>query len=215
MSTIRGGTDTAATGDDADPHLTRVLRDTVAVVDAPGDDGGAVAVWHIDVGPDNGLARPCGAWLLDAGDDGERIRSLLAGRRVLATAAGEQALTGPDGDAIGGRTIAGFVDAAATVRAVREEIDALQEAFDAELRASGRSLVAPDWPRVPDPAHPDGLRRCDGDDGTGAALGLGRWLADFADLWQKVERQRLGRRFLREHGGDAHRSLPAVVRGDA
>jgi len=215
MTTTRGGTDAAARDGGTDPDLARVLRDTVAVVDAPEKEGDAVAVWHIDVGPDIGLARPCGAWLLDPDVDGERIRSLLVGRRVLATEEGGRALSGPGRRALGGGAIAGFVDAEATVRAVRDEIAALQEAFDEELRASGRSLVAPDWPRVPEPAQPEELHRSDGDDGTGAALGLGRWMADFADTWQKVERQRLARRFLREHGGDAHRSLPVVMRDGA
>lgn len=218
MTTTRDTHGRTEASDATPPDLARVLRDTVAVVDAPDGGRGAVAVWHIDVGPDIGLARPCGAWLLDAGADGERIRSLVAGRRVLATPSGEETLTGAGSET--GRTggadaIDGFVDADATVRAVRDEIDALQEAFDAELRASGRKLVAPEWPSVPDPVRPDGLRHADGDDRTGVALGLGRWLADFADTWQKVERQRLARKFLREHRGDTHRSLPVVTRDGA
>ncbi|WP_182348862.1 DUF6218 family protein [Tomitella gaofuii] len=201
--------------DRADPDLDRVVRDTVAVVDAPEPDGSAVAVWHIDVGPDIGLARPCGAWLLDGDENGDQVRALVRGRRILATAAGARALASlhPEFD--------GWIDGDATVRGVHDEIDALQQAFEQHLRETGRSFVAPRWPQVPaglDSDAPAGPQTAadttGGDDGTGTALALSRRLADLADTWQKVERQRLARQFLRRHGGPAHRALPVVLRPD-
>ncbi|QDQ96288.1 DUF6218 family protein [Tomitella fengzijianii] len=211
-----------ATSAQPDPDLVRVVRDTVAVVDAPGPDGAAVAVWHIDVGPDNGLARPCGAWLLAvdsaapdcSGDAAGQVRALVRGRRVLATGAGAQALARLHPE------IDGYLDGDATVRGVGEEIELLQRAFEQHLDETGRKFVPPAWPEVPaglDPdaqgGRPDASHGAGGDDGTATALELGRRLADLADTWQQVERQRLARRFLRKLGGDAHRSLPVVLRG--
>lgn len=214
-----------------DPGLARVVRDTVAVVDVSGASaaGGAaaVAVWHVDVGPDIGLARLCGAWLLDAGTDGSQIRTLLRGRRVLATGSGAQALESKgvlraDGIEIGsglevegGVTIEGWVAADATAATIRDEIGALQAAFEEEQRANSPNLVPPTWPRVPGAARPDDFSAADGTDdpaGTGAALTAARWLADLAEVWQKVEGQRLTRKFLRELGGPHHRSLPVALR---
>ncbi|GAA4804623.1 DUF6218 family protein [Tomitella cavernea] len=202
-----------ADADRTDPDLARIVRDTVAVVDAPEQDGTAVAVWHIDVGPDIGLARPCGAWLLDGDDNGDQVRALVRGRRILATAAGARALASLHPE------IDGWIDGDATVRGVHDEIDALQQAFEQHLRETGRSFVAPGWPQVPAGLDPDASAvlqmaadTTGGDDGTGAALALSRRLADLADTWQKVERQRLARQFLRGRGGDAHRALPVALR---
>ncbi len=224
--------------DALDPVLARVVRDTVAVVDAPGGEasggdapggdvsgaGGAdaggvrLAVWHVDVGPSTGLARLCGAWLLDADGHAEELHALLRDRSVLATDAGAAAL-----GALGAR-IAGRIDPAATVAAARDDIAALQEAIDAELAASGRKLVPPLWPALPDvpdrPAQPSVPDRpaqpsaaMSAADGTAAALGLARWLVTLAEAWQDAERQRLAREFLRARGGATHRSLPVVHAG--
>jgi len=187
--------------------LARVRRDTVAVVAASAD---GAAVWHIDVGPDIGLARPCGAWLLDPADDAESIRVLTQGRRVLATETGKRVLQEC------GASFAGLVDAEATVRGARDEIDALQRSFDEELRRSGRSLVGPSWPAIPDPPSEGGeaadTRSAAPADGTETALWTGRWLADLADAWQQVEGQRRQRDFLRAYSGEDRRSLPVVCR---
>lgn len=225
--------------DALDPALARVVRDTVAVVDALGGevsggdapggdasdagaadaDGVRLAVWHVDVGPSTGLARLCGAWLLDADGHAEELHALLRDRSVLATDAGAAAL-----GALGART-AGRIDPAATVAAARDDIAALQEAFDAELAASGRKLVPPSWPALPDapdrPAQPsaadvsaaDGTAAMSAADGTAVALGLARWLVTLAEAWQDAERQRLAREFLRARGGATHRSLPVVHAG--
>lgn len=204
----RADGDPAGPAGDAPGDLERILRDTVAVVDAP---VGGLAIWHIDVGPDTELARPCGAWLLDPAVEAERVRVLVRGRPALATEPGRRVL---EGCAAG---IAGLVDAEATVRVVREEIETLQSVFDEEVRRSGRSLVGPAWPQIPDRPAEIGDRNADtrcatADDGTQAALASGGWLAELADAWQKVEGQRRQRDFLRTHGGADRRSLPVVCR---
>lgn len=173
-----------------DPNLERVLSDVVAVVDRA--ETGELVIWHVDTGPDNGLARMAGAWVLDAQVLGpsSQAEDLLRGRRVLATAAGRAALEGWD--------IAGVVDPDATLIGFREEIATLQEAFDAEAR----KLVSPTWPALPSP-----LDFGTAADAVAVVLGAARWLEDAAVRWEKMEAQRVTRKFLAPLGGPERRPL--------
>ena len=168
-----------------DPNLERVLREVVAVVDV--EPSGALVIWHVDIGPDNGLARMTGAWVLD---DTAQAADVLRGRRVLATAAGSAVVDGFD--------IAGLVDPAGTREGMAEEIAALQAAFDSEPR----KLVPPTWPALPEP-----LDFAASADAVAVVLGAARWLEDAAVRWEKMEAQRVTRKFLAPLGGPDRRAL--------
>lgn len=194
---VAAGRSTNMTGMTAtpDPRLAKALSDVVAVAHAV---DGAIAIWHVDVGPDNGLARMAGAWVLaPGGEDSEagRAEILLRGRRVLATAEGRAAIEGL------GVVIEGFVDPAATLAGIGEEIAALQEAFDVAMATRKTKLVNPSWP-----TPPEALEVVGGDE-VAVVLGMARWLESLAKTWEKVEAQRVTRKFLQGDGGKERRAL--------
>ena len=184
-----------------DPNLVKVLQDVVAVVHA---SDGNLLIWHVDVGPDNGLARMAGAWVLatvvleDAVVPEDAV-TLLRGRRVLATAEGRAAVEEF------GVPIDGFVDPDATLAGIGEEVAALQEAFETAVAGRKAKLVNPSWP-----ASPAALDVAAGDDAEGVAvvLGIARWLEGLAKTWERVEAQRATRTFLLPDVGKQRRSLP-------
>ena len=178
------------------------LQAVVAVVHANGD---TTAIWHVDIGPDIGLGRLCGAWVLQC-DDTTRTELLTRGRYILATDASRRIIDDTIVD------IAGHIDIAATLTAVIDEISALQAAFEAEPRPKGRKLVEPDWPTLPALYNETALA-ASGDSDTAVAHGIGRWLADLAISWQRIESQRLARTFLIDLGGKKPRMMPVVVPG--
>lgn len=194
-----------------DPNLKQVLSDVVAVVDVAQD--GRLVIWHVDISPDNGLARMAGAWVLSldesagqqdepaglAAESAGRAADLLRGRRVLASAAGAAAVAALAVD------IAGFVDPAGTLDDMADRIATLQAAFDAEAR----KLVSPTWPALPEPLDFASVA-ASMPDGTGhvaVALGAARWLEDAAVRWEKIEAQRVARKFLAPFGGPTRRPL--------
>lgn len=185
-----------------DPHLAKALSDVVAVAHA---DDGVIAIWHVDVGPDNGLARMAGAWVLALGasvlgDEAEKAEILLRGRRVLATAEGRAAVEGLT------VSIEGFVDADATRAGISVEIARLQEAFDAAMATRKTKLVNPSWPTPPEALAVEEGVGLDGE-GVAVALGMARWLESVAKTWEKVEAQRVTRKFLQGDSGKERRSL--------
>lgn len=79
----------------------------LAVIDEP---SGKICIWHIDVGPDIGLPRLSGGWVLEP-DDTDTITTLIRGRHVVLCN-GTELLTREN------ITTAGTVDIDATVDAV-------------------------------------------------------------------------------------------------
>ncbi|WP_024793366.1 hypothetical protein [Tomitella biformata] len=174
-----------------DLHLAKALSDVVAVAHAR---DGRLAIWHVDVGPDNGLARMAGAWVVS--DELDQAATLLRGRRVLATAEARAAIEELD------VPIAGFLDPDTTLAGIGEETDRLQEEFEAAMAGRKTKLVNPSWP-----TPPDALEVADGAE-VAVALGMARWLEGLAKTWEKVEAQRVTRKFLAPELGRDRRSLP-------
>lgn len=198
---------------ESDPNLARVLRDMVAVVHA-GD--GQIAIWHVDVGRDSGLARMAGAWVLPLSPT-EGDSALLRGRRILSTPAGSAAVETLMAGA--NANVDGFVDVAATLAGISEVIDDLQAAFDTEVVGRKAKLVAPAWPELPaaldvaalEVAELNGSAAAGGGEHVAVALEMARWLEGLVKIWDKVEAQRVTRKFLSAHGGKDRRPLPIRI----
>lgn len=162
---------------------------SVAVVDAADD---RVVVWQVDISADAGLTRMCGAWVIDASET-STLRNLTESRYLVATPAGAKACAGAGAE---GHT--GVIDLRLVVEAVEAEIHCLQTAFDTALAKSRSKLIAPTWPRLPNPidlGNPPRDRNAPDD--VAAALGIARWLETVALVWESLEQQRLARKYLR------------------
>ncbi len=175
----------------------------IAVVDGPEH---VPVVWWVSAGPGSGISRLCGAWVLDTDAQRQHLRILTNGFITLPTADGlrvlrEQALA-PDR----------VLDPAATLAAVTDVRDELQDVYEHTITTarSGRTLVPPSWPRLPEPLDLDYVPRPAGDPRASRAFGIAQWLMYLADAWADVEEQRLSRRYLHAIGGDVSRNLPLV-----
>lgn len=163
------------------------------VIDAVDD---AVVVWHVNTGPDRAMSRMVGAWLLSFGDRSV-IDGLVSDRRVLATDEGEKALADL------GIAVREFIDPGATVRQVSSEIESLHAVYAAH--PNSKALVAPAWPAVP---SVDGLLMGapSPEAPTNRALATARWLESVAQCWDRLERERIARRYM--PGGPVRRPTP-------
>ncbi|MDA3637532.1 MULTISPECIES: hypothetical protein [Rhodococcus] len=174
----------------------------LAVID---EASGKICIWHIDVGPDVGLSRLSGAWVLEP-DDSDTIVNLIRGRHVVLS---------NDTDILTRENIttAGKVDIDATVDAVIAERDALQARFNSHA-ATRKTLVPPTWPEI---VHPKQIaaavpRTENIIEQTGDSFPLARGLNVLAQAWTQLEKQRLARPFLIEPVGPNPRPLPLVLR---
>lgn len=163
-----------------------------------------ICIWHIDVGPDIGLPRLSGAWVIES-DDTDTIVTLIRGRHVVLCN-GAEILTREN------ITTAGTVDIDATVDAVIAERDALQARFNSHA-ATHKTLVPPTWPEI---THPKEIAatvpRTDNIiEQTGDAFPRARGLNVLAQAWTQLEKQRLARPFLIEPTGPNPRPLPLVL----
>ncbi|WP_037139201.1 hypothetical protein [Rhodococcoides fascians] len=176
---------------------TTYLR-PIAVVDEP---AGKICIWHVDVGPDIGLSRLSGAWVLDA-DNTHSIQSLIKNRYIVRCG-------GTDVVERHNIVTAKTVDVDATFKAVLAERDSLQERFD-RYAATRRTLVAPSWPDIVHPAEiATTVRRTQEVAAkTGNAFPLARGLNELALAWTQIEKQRIARPFLIDPAGPATRPLP-------
>lgn len=170
----------------------------LAVVDEP---AGKICIWHVDVGPDIGLSRLSGAWVLER-DDTDKLHVLTKDRFIVRCAA-------TDLIEREGIRIAGVVDVDATVSAVRAERDQLQDRFDSHA-ATHKALVVPTWPDI---VHPEDVAASVKRSGiiaerTGHAFPLARGLNELAEAWAQIEKQRLARKFLINPVGSGTRPLP-------
>lgn len=174
----------------------------LAVIDEP---SGKVCIWHIDVGPDIGLPRLSGAWVLER-DDTDTIVNLVRGRHVVLC-------NGTDIITRENITTAGTVDIDATVDAVIAERDGLQARFNSHA-ATRKTLVSPTWPEI---THPKVIAATAPRTETiieqaGDAFPVARGLNVLAQAWTQIEKQRLARPFLIEPDGPHPRPLPLVLR---
>lgn len=172
----------------------------VAVVDADESD---VAIWHVDTGPDIGLNRMCGAWVLPNADS-EKIVLLTRNRILISTDRGDKVVR--DAGAVTTATL----DVVATVAAVAAERDMLQAEFE---KKKSKTMIAPDWPELPEPftfENPPTAARADSEI-IAVAFGVAEWVHELAKTWAKIEKQRLARTFLVEFGGRSPRPCPIVA----
>lgn len=179
---------------------TRYLR-PIAVVDEP---AGNICIWHVDVGPDIGLSRLSGAWVLDP-DNAPSIQTLIKDRHVVRC-------EGTDVVERYDIAITGTVDVDATFTAVLAERDSLQERFDSHA-ATRRTLVVPSWPDVVHPAETAATVRRSREvaEQTGNAFPLARGFNELARVWTQIEKQRLARPFLVDPAGPATRPVPLAL----
>ena len=175
--------------------------DVVMVVCRSGDQ---VAVWQVVTGTGRGLSRLAGAWVL-ARTETHVIDALLRRRWVLGLTGGAHVVEAAE------VAILGYVDPGATLAGIRAEVVELQDRFDGEPRPKRRKLVAPDWPVVPAAFDPASFAGADAP--AEVALAVGRWVADVADAWQRIETERMARPFLIAPAGPLVRTLP--IRGRA
>lgn len=163
---------------------------------------GEFVIWHVNTGPEVGLSRLTGAWVLDVRSQ-ETIGLLTRERRVLATPEAEQALSDID------IKIPEHIDRKATFCNLEVERDALQDMFD--THPNRKNLVEPDWPSLPTPPTP-GKTPSPDSERTGVALALAQWLVQVAVTWELIESQRLLRNWM--PGGRNRRTTPIAVRAN-
>lgn len=170
---------------------------TDCVVDAHGAN---VIIWHVNTGSDLGMPRMTGAWTITS-DDQEIIQLLIERRRVLTTQDGHNALNAAG---IGSHE---RIDVTATTTNLSTERDALQAMYDKHPKR--KTLVAPDWPRLPSDIDSESVT-VSPDCPTQRALSLARWLESVAASWDRIEAERLLRRYM--PGVRRRRPTPLAVR---
>ena len=100
----------------------------------------------------------------------DTLKNLTQSRYLVATPTGAKACAGAGAE---GHT--GVIDLRLVVEAVEAEIDCLQTAFDAAMAKSKSKLIAPTWPRLPNPIDlGDPPRDRNAPDDVAAALGIAR-----------------------------------------
>jgi hypothetical protein len=133
---------------------------------------------------------------------------LIAGRLLLSTVAGSDAV------AAAGISPVGWITAAEIREAVLAERDRLQRVHDAAAAAPGKSnLVSPDWPAIPDQLDIETACSDAGEPKATRALAIARHLGRLALTWQQLETERLTRKHLRIGAADAPRPLPLNTTG--
>jgi hypothetical protein len=194
-----GNTDTLMVRPSGEGDSTVSVQLPVVVGDATDD---SIVIWHVDAGPDTGLSRLAGAWVLKA-DDTVTLANLVPGRRILATDRGRAALTAAH------IALGGLVDPSEVVAAVADVRDELQQLYvQARATTGGKHWTAPAWPHLPaavDVEHPPSLVA---EPVVQRALGIASWLTSVCEAWVSIERQRLAHKYMIDAGGPAQRPMP-------
>lgn len=162
---------------------------------------GRLVIWHVRLQPGTGMSRMAGAWVLEAPVNND-VEALVTGRRALVTANAHKAL-----DTLGVRVHA-EIDPSATIENIEAVRDELQAAY--QDYSKRRKLTAPMWPQIPTMLNMEAPPLACSDELTTAALGIARWLASVAVVWEQIERERLARYYL--PGGPGQRAMPVAVR---
>ena len=182
------------------------LIPVVAVVDATSE---GPTVWWVGLGLRGSaqLSRLCGAaWVIGYAEV-DKFELLVGGRIVVATSAGEQALTASE---IG---VDRRLDVAATLASAKAAQETLRAAFDTEqaARTGSKQMAEPRWPTFPEPLDLDNPPAVKALPAAPKALRIARWLADLASRWEDVAAERLARPLLRGLGGNQPLVLPLVL----
>lgn len=184
--------------------MSEVFR-VVAVVD---DGKQGPVVWWVNAGSKYAaMSRMCGAWHLTTSDLREQLPSLVEGYSVVATSPGSRLLVSSK------IAIKQSIDLASTRVAVSETVDRLQAAYEhaTTSRKGGKSLIAPAWPKVPEPLDIDSPTPTSARSPTARAFDIACWLALLCERWDTIESQRISRTYLRAFGGDIARPLPLAL----
>ncbi|MCV7281425.1 hypothetical protein H7J88_17450 [Mycolicibacterium flavescens] len=165
------------------------LDDTsaIAVVHSGSD---AVAIWHVAVEPVVQTARLCGAWVTRDADVQQRViraRKVVLVNEVMSDRL-ESLLTHSDG----------AFDVEATLTAIRQHIDRLDEIHRTSFTPKGSPRAPISWPSLPPSGTPlsvpvgvvqTPLIR--------STIAMARWLADLANVWSAVESIRVSKAHLK------------------
>lgn len=167
-----------------------------------------LVVWHVDVSLRPVASRFTGAWVLPIADE-PKIASLVEHQCGWVVGGGRVALS------LASITLPDELDASETLAAVTAAQEGLLLAFSrhvAQDPSNRRSLVQPtpvlvrglDAVSLPIPDIPTDVSE---------ALQSARWLANLADAWSDIERQRLSRpHLLTEPGSELPRSMPVLCK---
>jgi len=179
---------------------------SVAVVNGGAD---RVAVWHVAAEPVVQTARLCGAWVTN--DLGAQ-RHVVAARKVVLL--GEE----PSDYIKALLTHAqGVVDCKATLVAIEQHIEGLDQIHRASLTPRGSRRAPISWPelgQVPErnslPPVPVGVVE---DPLIRSTIAMARWLACLADTWSAIETIRASKAHLFAHN-PALLPVPFVLAAD-
>ncbi|MTE14140.1 hypothetical protein [Nocardia aurantiaca] len=171
----------------------------IAVVDHVNEQ---FIIWHVNIGPDLGLSRLCGAWILGA--DQTEVAAKLISDRYLAWA--DLSRTLPDST----RPV-GILHIGHTVNAARSELQSADRLFTEHQATVPHRLVRPVWPALKDPRRPQRLPRTTAEHIV-PTLSLAYGIRDLADAWARFEAERIQRKYLVHRGGPTARPLPLEIR---
>lgn len=160
-----------------------------AVVNA---EHGRVAIWHVATEPIAQTSRLCGAWVTD--DPGVQHEVVAARADVVV---GDEVTKPMEPLLI---HAAGTIDIKATLAAIEQHIDAVNEVHNQSRTEKGKSRAPIPWPVLPAmvdwaqlPPAPKGVVH---DPLIRSTIATARWVADLADTWSTIETTRTARAHL-------------------
>lgn len=160
-----------------------------------------VIIWHVNTGLAVAMPRLTGAWVIGI-HEVDKVKLLVEQRRVLSTRAGKETLCRI------GIDIPDHIDPEATLSNIAAQRDELQALYEALQRDD---LIAPHWPTLPERIDIQNPPRANSPEPTQVALALARWLERVADAWDRIEAQRVVRKYM--PGGRLRRATPIALLG--
>lgn len=181
-------------------------RDVMRAVAVVNGDADRMAVWHVAVEPVVQASRLCGAWVTD---DADVQQTVVANRNIVLV--GDLSNDYIDAMLDHAR---GVIDLKATLVAVEQYTDRLNEIHRASPTANGSPRAPIGWPapqQVPDwdslPPVPAGVVE---DPLICSTMAAARWLTDLADSWSAIETIRTSKSHL-SIGSPSPQPLPFVL----
>lgn len=167
-------------------------REDMRAVAVVNGDADRMVIWHVAVEPIVQASRLCGAWVTD---DPDVQRTVVAARNIM--------LFGDSSTDYFAALLAdtrGVIDLKATLVAVEQYTDRLDEIHRASPTPNGSPRAPISWPapqQVPDwdslPPVPAGVVE---DPLICSTIAAANWLADLADVWSAIESMRASKSHL-------------------
>ncbi|CPT65826.1 Uncharacterised protein [Mycobacteroides abscessus] len=182
--------------------------DDMSAVAVVHGDADRMAIWHVAAEPIVQTSRLCGAWLTE---DRDIQRKVVATRKVVLA-------DDEPNDAIKALLThaSGVIDLKATLVAIEQYTDGLNEIHRASPTPKGSSRAPISWPApvpIPDWAlSPQVLVGVVDDPLIRTTITVARWFADLASVWSAIETVRTARSHL-SSGSTSLRPLPFVIDG--